>query len=222
MVGPCWLLLRLIIISATRKSHSALEVPTAAPHVSSIPLIRASHVPPNLNVATRMPKIFITLLCALFSTVAARSADSWKEYTNGRFGFLLRYPGTLLASREPDSGDGREFHTPDKEFSVVALGHFLISDAGDSLEKRWQDDLKSLGDTITYKKKTATWYVVSGVAKNGTESQASHRDLRSRVLTEGGKRLDLECDVKINTHSRHSASTSPHQCSRADAQVHSA
>lgn len=116
-----------------------------------------------------MSKILITLLCALLSTVSVRSEDAWKEYANGRFGFLLRYPGTLLASREPDNGGGREFHTPDKEFSVVAVGHFLISDIGDSLEKRWQDDLKSLGETITYKKKTATWYVVSGVTKEGTE-----------------------------------------------------
>jgi hypothetical protein len=53
-------------------------------------------------------------------------------------------------------------------------------------------------------------------------SQASHRSLKSSALTEGGKRLDLECNVKINTHARHSASTPPHQCSWADAQVHSA
>jgi hypothetical protein len=52
--------------------------------------------------------------------------------------------------------------------------------------------------------------------------QASHRSLKSSALTEGWKRLDLECNVKINTHARHSASTPPHQCSWADAQVHSA
>ncbi len=116
-----------------------------------------------------MQKLLISLFCILLSTLTAHSEDAWKEYTNKRFGFLLRYPGTLLASREPDNGGGREFHTADKEFSVTALGHFLMADDGDSLEKRWKDELKSLGDTVTYKKKAATWYVISGVTKDGTE-----------------------------------------------------
>jgi hypothetical protein len=117
-----------------------------------------------------MQKIIVTLLAFVLVTVRAHGEDTpWKEYVNRRFGFSLRYPATLTASPAPENGAGREFHTADKEFSILAEGHFLRVDEGDSLNKSWQDELDSLGDTITYKKKTNTWFVVSGVTKNGTE-----------------------------------------------------
>ena len=102
--------------------------------------------------------------------VTAGAADEpLKEYTNQRFGFLLKYPANLVASREPDNGGGQEFHTEDKEFSVAAFAHFLMVSDGDSLEKQWKNELEELGDTVTYKKKGPGWYVVSGVSKDGTE-----------------------------------------------------
>jgi hypothetical protein len=118
-----------------------------------------------------MPKTIVTLLTIVFVTLAAHGGDvPWKEYVNKRFGFSLRYPGILVASREPDDGGGREFHTTDKEFSVAALGHFLRTvDEDDSLQKRWQDELNSLGNTISFKKKADEWYVISGVTKDGIE-----------------------------------------------------
>jgi len=119
---------------------------------------------------TLMHKTIVTLPAFILVSVLAHGEDAaWKEYVNKRFGFSLRYPATLIASRAPENGAGREFHTADKEFSVLAAGHFLHVDEGDSLDKRWQGELDSLGDTITYKKKTDTWYVISGVTKDGTE-----------------------------------------------------
>ena len=106
-------------------------------------------------------------------TLLASSALSddfrWRKYTNGRFGFVLSYPATLVASREPDNGAGREFHTKDEAFSVCAQAHFLRVDDGDTLEERWNEELATPDVTITYKRKADTWYVVSGVTKEGTE-----------------------------------------------------
>ena len=118
-----------------------------------------------------MSKAITLLFCLfLFAQGSYGRDDPWKEYVNTRFGFSFRYPAVLLASRNPDNGDGREFHTEDREFSVLGIAHFLNTlDDGDGLEKRWQDELKELGSTITYKKKADTWYVISGVTKNGTE-----------------------------------------------------
>lgn len=112
-----------------------------------------------------------TLLIGLFLLLLdVRAAEpKTRKYSNARFGFVLTYPGALVASPSPENGAGREFHTADGEFSVVAQGHFLSQDDGDSLEKRWNEELKEGGDTVTFKKKTATWYVVSGVGKNGVE-----------------------------------------------------
>ncbi len=111
--------------------------------------------------------IFIILL---FLSLNVRASDSdWKRYANARFGFVLIYPGTLIAGPEPANGDGREFHSTDKEFSVAGFAHFFVPDSGDSFEARWKEELETPDVTITYKKKAATWYVVSGVAKDGTE-----------------------------------------------------
>jgi hypothetical protein len=109
------------------------------------------------------------LSLTLLHQAAHGSDDKWKEYKNARFGFVLTYPPSLVGKPEPENGGGREFHTPNGDFSVAASARFLMVGEGDSLEKRWQDDLQSLGDTVTYKKKAATWYVISGVTKEGTE-----------------------------------------------------
>lgn len=111
--------------------------------------------------------IALSITVLLAASWSRAEEDPWKEYKNARFGFLLRYPASLVGSRAPDNGGGREYHTKDKEFSVAAFAYFLSDD--DSFDKRWEGELKDLGDTITYKKKAKNWYVVSGVAKDGTE-----------------------------------------------------
>ena len=103
-------------------------------------------------------------------TVASAHAEvgAWKQYVNERFGFSLKYPAPLVASPDPVDGAGREYHTPDHEFSVATAAHFLrIVDSNESLESHWQEELKDLKNQISYKTKGASWYVVSGVTTNG-------------------------------------------------------
>lgn len=113
--------------------------------------------------------IVVLLACTLFAVRAHGKDAPWKEYANERFGFVLTYPGSLIAGPVPTNGDGREFHSADGEFSLSAFAHFFVPDTGDSFDKRWQEELDTPDVTLTYKKKTPTWYVVSGVAKDGTE-----------------------------------------------------
>jgi hypothetical protein len=118
-----------------------------------------------------MRKVFwlIVVLIACQSRVQA-SDVAWKKYANARFGFVLAYPPSLIAGEEAQNGGGCEFHSKNKEFSLAVFGHFFVPESGDSFEKRWQEELNtSDGATITYKKKTANWYVVSGLTKTGTE-----------------------------------------------------
>lgn len=100
---------------------------------------------------------------------ASAQEPQWRTYTNERFGFRLSYPSSLIGGVEAQNGDGREFHTADKAFSLAVSAHFFAPDIGDTFEARWNEELASLGKTISYKKKTDSWYVVSGVAKDGTE-----------------------------------------------------
>ncbi len=105
----------------------------------------------------------------LLGGIARGSDVEWKKYANARFGFVLTYPATLIGGEEAMNGDGREFHSKDGDFSLAAFAHFFVPDSGDSFDKRWQEELDTPDVTITYKKKAPNWYVVSGVAKDGTE-----------------------------------------------------
>ena len=114
--------------------------------------------------------VALAIACAaLFAATVAAQELKWRKYTNERFGFVLSYPGTLVAGAEAQNGSGREFHSRDKAFSLAVSAQFFHPDIGDTYEARWNGELSSLGETITYKKKSDTWYVVSGVAKDGTE-----------------------------------------------------
>lgn len=116
--------------------------------------------------------VFVALPIAVFA--GAFGDTTWKEYVNARFGFKMSYPAELVANPDPENGDGREYHTRNKEFSVTGYGHFLVDTTLNSL---WEDDLKEYGSHLTYKRKSATWYVVSGV-KDGQE-------FYRKVLTKG-------------------------------------
>jgi hypothetical protein len=114
-------------------------------------------------------RLSIFFLCLLLLTQTHGAEIKWKKYANARFGFALAYPSILIAGPEAMNGGGREFHSRDGEFSLAAFGHFFVPDSGDSFEKRWQDELDSPNVTITYKRKTPNWYVVSGLTTDGTE-----------------------------------------------------
>ena len=118
----------------------------------------------------RPSRILLFAVAAIITAGVAAGAElKWQKYTNARFGFVLSYPATLIASREPDNGAGREFHTPDGAFSVSPQAHFFAPEIGHTFESRWKEELETPDVTITYKRKTPTWYVVSGVTKDGTE-----------------------------------------------------
>ena len=116
-------------------------------------------------------RISILILTAVaLGCASVRGAETgWRQFPNERFGFVLTYPSSLVGSRLPDNGAGCEFHSRDGEFSVAAYAHFLRPDEGLTLESMWKDELKKGEYTVTYKKKGDTWFVVSGVGKNGFE-----------------------------------------------------
>ena len=113
-------------------------------------------------------KTLVLAFCA-FVVHAVAAEEAWQKYTNARFGFSVERPASLVASREPDNGAGQEFHTKNNEFSLLAHGHFLgIADQNETIETYWLQALKDAGNSVTYKRKAADWYVLSGV-KDGTE-----------------------------------------------------
>lgn len=108
-------------------------------------------------------------LAALLPVSLLAAEPEWKTYTNPRFGFSISHPPELEAGPGSGSGDGNTFKSKDGKVTLLAYAHFLQKDDGDTLESRWKDELAKRGETVTYKKKGETWFVVSGVEKDGTE-----------------------------------------------------
>jgi hypothetical protein len=93
--------------------------------------------------------------------------DGWMIYGNPRFGFVLPVPPGMKALRPPDNGGGQAFESADGKVSLASYGSHNVDGLGD-VEANWKEELAEKGRTITYKKKTDTWYVVSGVTGEGT------------------------------------------------------
>lgn len=92
--------------------------------------------------------------------------DGWMVYENARFGSVIAVPPGMVPTRPPDNGDGQGFSTPDGKVSLAAFGCFNV-DGNSDLAVRWKDALAEPGRTITYKRKTESWFVVSGVTEGG-------------------------------------------------------
>lgn len=93
--------------------------------------------------------------------------DGWQNYRNPRFGMLLPVPPGMTAQRPPDNGDGQAFRSKDGKAELITWGSFNIDGIGD-VDKRWESALIEPGRTITYKRKTEKWFVISGTRKDGT------------------------------------------------------
>ncbi len=94
-------------------------------------------------------------------------ADGWLAYRNARFGFVLPVPPGMKAQRPPDNGGGQAFETLEGNVNLASWASFNVDGLGD-VERRWAEELAEGKRTITYKWKTASWYVVSGVDEDGT------------------------------------------------------
>lgn len=120
--------------------------------------------------------VLLTAICPLLSPAGEAGdwqipvtlgSDGWLVYENPRFGFVLPVPPGMKTLRPPDNGDGQAFASLDGKVKLSGWGSFNVEDAA-GVETRYRDALAEPGRTITYKRKTAEWYVLSGVTKDGT------------------------------------------------------
>lgn len=141
-----------------------------------------------MRVLPLLSIVLFTALCPVFSTADEKKKpaaegdveeveewqipvtlgkDGWMMYENPRFGFVLPVPPGMKTLRPPDNGDGQAFSSMDGKVELTGWGSFNVENAA-LVDARYKDALAEEGRTITYKRKTDDWYVVSGVNKNGT------------------------------------------------------
>lgn len=108
-----------------------------------------------------------SLAVSLFSMTAGVPAvaaeHEWNVYDNVRFGYSVCYPGDLLTAQpEADNGDGRKF-TGESGAELTVWGSYnVLKQDIDALIGHLSGD----GDTVTHRRVTTDWAVVSGRGKD--------------------------------------------------------
>jgi hypothetical protein len=103
------------------------------------------------------------LLSALGAAALAFAEDGrWNTYTSARYGTTADYPGYLFTVRDvaPANGDGQGFRTADGRAQLLIYGARNIeNDTPQSYLAKYVD---LDGVTVSYRRVTAQFYVVSG------------------------------------------------------------
>jgi hypothetical protein len=93
------------------------------------------------------------------------AAQTWRTYTNPRFGTTIEYPGSFRPGRPPDNGAGLGFIGADgASFSVWGSHNSLKHDLA-SLEAFVREGRS--GERVTYNQRGSNWFAISGTA-NGS------------------------------------------------------
>jgi hypothetical protein len=127
-----------------------------------------------MNHPAPSPRFAPFLLAAfVFVPIVLAQEDAWRLYENPRFGFVIPVPPGMRNERPPDNGDGQSFVSRDGRIRLAAWGSFNV-DGFDDVEARWKEELAVEGRTVTYKRKTAGWFVVSGIEADGSHFYLRH------------------------------------------------
>src|SRR5581483_97745 len=96
-----------------------------------------------------MIRIVFAAALVLIAPGQPAGAQSWRTYTNARFGTIADVPRDWRAGREPANGDGLEFSSPDRQAVITVSGGLNIEDELDAAMRSREEPDE--GETITYK-----------------------------------------------------------------------
>jgi hypothetical protein len=125
--------------------------------------------------------LLLLLAAALIGPKAAAQDLGWQPYVNARFGFSIDIPtGFLRPLPPPPNGDGLGFENADRTVHVSVFG------AMNALELTFDQYYQAALDDgnlgrITYKRKTDSWYVLSGYRNVDTSAGAREMIFYTRI-----------------------------------------
>ena len=101
------------------------------------------------------------LLFGIGSNLALAQVN-YSTYENGRFGYSIKYPTSLLKMQPPpDNGDGRIFLSTKRDVEMRVWGQHNALFR--SLDDEFDAALRNYGNSVSYKRKTVSSFVVSGI-----------------------------------------------------------
>lgn len=103
-------------------------------------------------------KVAVSLIFVLLLTVIG-VGQTYKTYTNERFGYSISYPSSLLKPQgEAENGDGQIFLGRGIEMRVFGSNLLL----NETLAAEYKAILKEKGSAVTYKIRKSSFFVISG------------------------------------------------------------
>lgn len=113
-----------------------------------------------------MKAVYVGLTMSLFwlgAAAAQDQTDSWRTYTNERYGFRLLIPSRALAlEKQSDEGDGLVFASKDGETRLLVGA---LKNAEARTPSSYQDYIAQQSYSaydITYRRNGGSWFVLSG------------------------------------------------------------
>ena len=105
--------------------------------------------------------LIVTTLAMLPAAAFAQGGETWKSYTNDRFGTSISYPSRFKPGRPPENDDGQSFSADDgAELSVWGSFNAAEYDLA-GLEAFLRGTLKE-NEKVTYRAMGKDWLVLSG------------------------------------------------------------
>ena len=102
-----------------------------------------------------------TIMLLVFASLASARAETYRIYSNPRFGATADVPSGWRSEPPPANGDGLIFDSPDGGASITVSGRLNIEDTA---QQAMQQALQpNDGETITYLQSGKDWVVVSGI-----------------------------------------------------------
>jgi serine/threonine-protein kinase len=108
-----------------------------------------------------MIRLLVSLLLAV-ALKASAQAESFRTYSNPRFGATAEVPSDWRADPPPENGDGLVFRSPDGAAAITVSG---VLNAADSAAAAMNDEEKpNDGEKITFHQRGARFVIASGLA----------------------------------------------------------
>lgn len=100
---------------------------------------------------------------------AEATTTSWRVYQNGRWGYRIEVPRSLISQPEPQNGGGLQFRSADGRVRLDTYGSFDFDDAQDLKATQNDAEWDWIGTTgrVTYRANGANWFVSTGITSDG-------------------------------------------------------
>src|SRR5471030_1510041 len=103
---------------------------------------------------------FLALALLAAASIASARAESFRIYSNPRFGATAEYPADWRPDPPPENGDGLVFRSPDGKATITISGILNIADSPD--EAMRDEEKVSDGQTVTFHQHGRRSVIMSG------------------------------------------------------------